>query len=81
MKFSSLPTRECGLKFICKMNEGSVEIVTPYAGVWIEIVLIISNVYLHLVTPYAGVWIEIKKELESVCEDDVTPYAGVWIEM
>ena len=34
-------------------------IVTPYAGVWIEIENIIGVGVIDLVTPYAGVWIEI----------------------
>ena len=36
-------------------------IVTPYAGVWIEI-LTTSHIIVDLiVTPYAGVWIEIMR--------------------
>ena len=35
-------------------------IVTPYAGVWIEIRETLLNFIDILVTPYAGVWIEIK---------------------
>ena len=34
------------------------EIVTPYAGVWIEIRTIYLIGFLFPVTPYAGVWIE-----------------------
>ena len=33
--------------------------VTPYAGVWIEISILISTQDFPCVTPYAGVWIEI----------------------
>ena len=33
--------------------------VTPYAGVWIEIIFEINLSIAQLVTPYAGVWIEI----------------------
>ena len=32
--------------------------VTPYAGVWIEILMLICLYQWALVTPYAGVWIE-----------------------
>ena len=35
-------------------------LVTPLAGVWIEITLLYPLSALHLVTPLAGVWIEIK---------------------
>ena len=33
--------------------------VTPYAGVWIEMVIITTVNKGTKVTPYAGVWIEI----------------------
>ena len=33
--------------------------VTPYAGVWIEIEMYPSDTIEPNVTPYAGVWIEI----------------------
>ena len=34
--------------------------VTPFAGVWIEILWIHGHTRKHIVTPFAGVWIEIK---------------------
>ena len=37
-----------------------VEVVTPFAGVWIEIKLQKENEKLTAVTPFAGVWIEIR---------------------
>ena len=43
-------------------NIGSLktsEVVTPYAGVWIEISGSMSSGSMSSVTPYAGVWIEI----------------------
>ena len=40
-------------------------IVTPYAGVWIEMEKGKSVIYCGNVTPYAGVWIEI----EDLCKD------------
>ena len=36
--------------------------VTPYAGVWIEMAKIKKQVKRNIVTPYAGVWIEIYLE-------------------
>ena len=56
----SLPTRECGLKYFRNNNIIKLIIVTPYAGVWIEIVRICIQSKAKKVTPYAGVWIEIK---------------------
>ena len=35
------------------------DLVTPLAGVWIEIVLPTSPFRQYIVTPLAGVWIEI----------------------
>lgn len=38
--------------------------VTPYAGVWIEILLILGHTIRLDVTPYVGVWIEIVKMIQ-----------------
>ena len=35
-----------------------VSMVTPYAGVWIEMGKILESITIQSVTPYAGVWIE-----------------------
>ena len=56
---ASLPVRECGLKCrnlfcLCKMP-----MVTPRAGVWIEMIYMIEMICSTNVTPRAGVWIEI----------------------
>ena len=56
-------------------------IVTPFVGVWIEI---IRNQYLHVVvgvTPFVGVWIEIDGKWIENTADIVTPFVGVWIEI
>ena len=58
--FQSLPTRECGLKSIIVLVFADRKLVTPYAGVWIEISIESITAVLITVTPYAGVWIEIK---------------------
>ena len=55
----SLPTRECGLKSIRHYIKNHRTTVTPYAGVWIEILHNNINKNNINVTPYAGVWIEI----------------------
>ena len=55
--------------------------VTPYAGVWIEIVKIHKFREHGSVTPYAGVWIEIYSDSQEFETNGVTPYAGVWIEI
>ena len=35
----SLPSRECGLKYVQRVIDIAVVCVTPFAGVWIEIVV------------------------------------------
>ena len=55
----SLPSRECGLKFLHLSNDFVCHFVTPFAGVWIEINWNALMKYLLIVTPFAGVWIEI----------------------
>ena len=40
-----------------------LSVVTPYAGVWIEILTSSGICIPHSVTPYAGVWIEIMMAL------------------
>ena len=77
----SLPTRECGLKFVKCQKWSEQVLVTPYAGVWIEILRNLNVTKRTCVTPYAGVWIEINKHLDIQDSCIVTPYAGVWIEI
>ena len=56
----SLPSRECGLKYDGEKVADDAHVVTPFAGVWIEIVKAILSAQDRGVTPFAGVWIEIK---------------------
>ena len=56
--------------------------VTPFAGVWIEIVdAKVEKATEPLVTPFAGVWIEIVHGIYYILRCPVTPFAGVWIEI
>ena len=63
---TSLPTRECGLKYLSCLRKCNVVCVTPYAGVWIEISRSVGNVCIPYVTPYAGVWIEIASAADGL---------------
>ena len=55
--------------------------VTPLAGVWVEIPVHQKPWNLFRVTPLAGVWVEIiSVHLVSLC-GLVTPLAGVWVEI
>ena len=40
MLLLSLPSRECGLKLIGVLSSHSFVVVTPFAGVWIEIMML-----------------------------------------
>ena len=55
----SLPLRECGLKYISRSQLQFFHLVTPLAGVWIEIFKGTGQIWKDNVTPLAGVWIEI----------------------
>ena len=77
----SLPSRECGLKFVNLYCHLFPTLVTPFAGVWIEIEDIEKMVKTTLVTPFAGVWIEIGQKNHRRGYQGVTPFAGVWIEI
>ena len=55
----SLPSRECGLKFFAFFAPSFSIDVTPFAGVWIEIISEYYDIGNDVVTPFAGVWIEI----------------------
>ena len=58
-----------------------MDVVTPCAGVWIEISISSVLTGFHLVTPCAGVWIEIWYTHGEHGQPHVTPCAGVWIEI
>ena len=59
MLLPSLPSRECGLKSVFPLGLIPSGSVTPFAGVWIEIVFAKLAGRDQEVTPFAGVWIEI----------------------
>ena len=56
-------------------------VVTPRAGVWIEIQIASLKRTVQSVTPRAGVWIEIADKSAMISSSRVTPRAGVWIEI
>ncbi len=74
--------RECGLKCYIPQLLCFREVVTPRAGVWIEIIFLGDELNFLTVTPRAGVWIEISLRSITYCSSgNVTPRAGVWIEI
>ena len=70
---TSLPSRECGLKFLVISNPASPFCVTPFAGVWIEIDAYAENGSENMVTPFAGVWIEITAVVDKRKESPSLP--------
>ena len=77
----SLPSWECGLKYNSNKQRDRRSEVTPFVGVWIEILNWRNIQRCKLVTPFVGVWIEIC-EPSHACELNlVTPFVGVWIEI
>ena len=69
------------MKFDCVFDRLERRLVTPYAGVWIEMYAEFLEQFGCRVTPYAGVWIEIAESGGESDDSKVTPYAGVWIEI
>ena len=65
----SLPSWECGLKLTFGKIKEKVLDVTPFVGVWIEIVFNIRYGSVVFVTPFVGVWIEISFKLAYIKED------------
>ena len=78
----SLPTRECGLKYLRRAVHQYDTLSLPTRECGLKSEYFGKTPTLKSVTPYAGVWIEIK--LTSIVfpvKSGVTPYAGVWIEI
>ena len=59
----------------------SINHVTPFVGVWIEIENSCFVIAHLVVTPFVGVWIEIREYAIEMILEDVTPFVGVWIEI
>ena len=77
----SLPSWECGLKYVNFVMTVKKEWVAPFVGVWIEILVKQKTLLDLCVAPFVGVWIEIFAGFVKTCVDFVAPFVGVWIEM
>ena len=55
--------------------------VTPFTGVWIEMLTYRRALSRLPVTPFTGVWIEIPQSMYTAPHPHVTPFTGVWIEI
>ena len=76
----SLPTRERGLKELCRYVIHNLHTVAPYAGAWIESLGLCPFKRAFDVAPYAGAWIERSVRHGWTSRGKVAPYAGAWIE-
>ena len=56
----SLPSRERGLKLADPGTLEEPKVVAPFAGAWIEIVIMYLCFVKENVAPFAGAWIEMQ---------------------
>ena len=64
----SLPSRERGLKWFIYAAKITGEVVAPFAGAWIEIVLYSVGYCCSDVAPFAGAWIEIFEYVQAIAD-------------
>ena len=57
------------------------ELVAPFTGAWIEIVLVSVVAVIIRVAPFTGAWIEIRLLYHSLIVVTVAPFTGAWIEI
>ena len=57
------------------------EMVAPFTGAWIEIIVMSIVAALVLVAPFTGAWIEIWVHHSRRISFPVAPFTGAWIEM
>ena len=69
------------MKFLKGLPRPQKYIVAPFAGAWIEIVLVLSFFCAPSVAPFAGAWIEILFSVPITGTVIVAPFAGAWIEI
>ena len=78
---SSLPSRECGLKLGVENDKDVKVMVTPFAGVWIEILIQTDEDHLSMSLPSRECGLKSKEYDTLQYSNSVTPFAGVWIEI
>ena len=77
----SLPSRECGLKYLLRAVLSDLSPVTPLAGVWIEIGWSIAHQRSRASLPSRECGLKSEEDDAVFCAAMVTPLAGVWIEI
>ena len=79
--FRSLPTWECGLKYLYQLQSPDQNNVTPYVGVWIEIHRFSGTINNRLSLPTWECGLKFAINRRGRGRNIVTPYVGVWIEI
>ncbi len=77
----SLPLRECGLKFFIVKAKRKYFVVTPLAGVWIEISKSSESSSSSSSLPLRECGLKFMLVVSFIQMVHVTPLAGVWIEI
>ena len=78
----SLPSRECGLKLFGSLLRTDSITVTPFAGVWIEMISkTASEIWESMSLPSRECGLKSHGSAERKENRKVTPFAGVWIEI
>ncbi len=73
----SLPSRECGLKFVLDISELQPAAVTPLAGVWIEIVIDFNNTTYVTSLPSRECGLKYQRKLREIEENRHSPRGSV----
>ena len=77
----SLPSRECGLKYLSYLLCFILWPSLPSRECGLKFQNLFPSRLGWTVTPFAGVWIEIRETCLCFTAVSVTPFAGVWIEI
>ena len=77
----SLPSWECGLKFLCYCKLPVEYSSLPSWECGLKYLIKPYHNRVCLVTPFVGVWIEIEIWHKKSGSQLVTPFVGVWIEI
>ena len=80
-RYTSLPSRECGLKSTLAAIWFPLLAVTPFAGVWIEMWPEAARQCRAASLPSRECGLKFNVNEEWLRTGNVTPFAGVWIEI
>ena len=70
--YESLPSRECGLKFLSRFRVIIVTVSLPSRECGLKYIIFVACTLQTAVTPFAGVWIEIQSYITAMIPDLVS---------